>query len=88
MTERQPLPRITCFLRPPWLVATKTSHRLHQPDHQVDLGHLPASGRQLQRFALGLLGVTELREDCVRLVQAHRLVELTTSVTDFSVVGI
>lgn len=48
-----------------------------------------ALGRHLQRLILDLLGVTELRKDCVRLVQTHRLSELTTtSVTDFNVVGI
>lgn len=49
--------------------------------------HLLASGRQLDHI---LFTVTELHEDHVRLSQAHRLTELltTTSVTDFSVVGI
>ena len=51
----------------------------------MDPGHLLASGRQLDHI---LFAVTELREDHVRLSQAHRLTELLTSVTDFVVVGI
>lgn len=43
------------------------------------------SGCQLDHI---LFAVTELREDHVRLSQAHRLTKLLTSVTDFVVVGI